>query len=152
MKTFFCFLLVLTAITLCGQSNVGIGTTAPLSSAILDVTSTNSGLLVPRMDSAQRMAIATPATGLLVYQTNGLQPGFYFYNGSNWLNLSTQSTGWSTTGNAGTNPATNFIATVKQNAIPDWGPIVGVTPPSAATMWHRITLRYMVIRPTRIWD
>jgi len=62
--------------------------TAAATSAVLDVSSTTQGMLVPRMDSAQRSLIATPATGLLVYQTNGVTPGFYFYNGSAWASLS----------------------------------------------------------------
>ncbi|MBK9736231.1 MAG: hypothetical protein IPO92_15230 [Saprospiraceae bacterium] len=50
-----------------------IGTLSPHNSAKLDVTSTNSGLLVPRMDSTQRANIAAPAIGLLVFQTDGQQ-------------------------------------------------------------------------------
>src|SRR5690606_13292035 len=69
------------------QNNVGIGTITPNFSAMLDVSSTTQGILIPRMDSLQRTAIATPATGLLVYQTNAT-PGFYFYNGTAWTSLS----------------------------------------------------------------
>jgi len=57
------------------------------ASAALDVKSTNQGVLVPRMTAAQRALIATPATGLLVYQTDGTA-GFYFYDGSAWTTLS----------------------------------------------------------------
>ncbi|MFN8206993.1 MAG: hypothetical protein U0T82_06220 [Bacteroidales bacterium] len=57
---------------------------APHSSAMLDVSSTSRGFLVPRMSQAEKNAIASPATGLLVYQTDGT-PGFYFYNGSSWM-------------------------------------------------------------------
>jgi hypothetical protein len=57
------------------------------SSAMLDVSSTTQGVLVPRMTTAQRTAISSPATGLLVYQTDGTS-GFYFYNGSAWTSLS----------------------------------------------------------------
>lgn len=46
------------------QSGVGIGTTTPNASAALDVTSTTKGLLIPRMTTAQRTAIASPAAGL----------------------------------------------------------------------------------------
>jgi len=59
-------------------------------SAMLDVSSTTQGVLVPRMTSAQRTAISSPATGLLVYQTDA-SAGFYFYNGSAWTSLSTPS-------------------------------------------------------------
>lgn len=70
------------------QNNLGVGTATPHVSAKLDVTSTTQGMLVPRMDSLQRTLIVTPATGLLVYQTNA-KPGFYFYNGTMWLMLIT---------------------------------------------------------------
>ncbi len=61
---------------------------APAASALLDVKSTDKGVLVPRMTSAQRTAIASPATGLLIFDTN--TGGFWFYNGAAWANLSVQ--------------------------------------------------------------
>ena len=82
----------------------------PDPSAMLDVKSTSSGLLVPRMTQTQRNAIASPATGLLIYQTDN-PSGFYYYNGTGWFRLSLQNEGWSTTGNEGTDPANNFIGT-----------------------------------------
>ena len=50
--------------------NVGIGTTTPNASALLDVTSTTNGFLPPRMTTAQVTAVATPADGLIVYDTD----------------------------------------------------------------------------------
>ena len=65
-------------------SQVGIGTTSPDPSSVLDITSTSGGLLVPRMTVTQRANIATPIQeGLLIYQTDNT-PGFYYYNGSAW--------------------------------------------------------------------
>ena len=61
--------------------NVGIGTATPDASAVLDLTSTGKGMLVPRMTAAQRAAIASPANGLLVYQTNGFF-GFWYNGGT----------------------------------------------------------------------
>lgn len=58
------------------------------TSAILDVSSTSKGMLLPSMTSTQRSAIASPATGLLVYQTDG-SSGFYYYTGSAWTALNT---------------------------------------------------------------
>lgn len=52
------------------QSGVGVGTTTPDASAALDVNSTTKGFLMPRMTTVQRMAIATPANGLQVYDTD----------------------------------------------------------------------------------
>lgn len=63
------------------------GTTAD-TTAILDVSSTVKGLLIPRMTAIQKTAIVTPATGLLVYQTDG-DAGFYYFNGTAWLLLIT---------------------------------------------------------------
>jgi hypothetical protein len=56
------------------------------SSAMLDVKSISKGLLIPRLTTAQRTVISSPATGLLVFDTN--LNSFYYYNGSSWTNLS----------------------------------------------------------------
>lgn len=60
------------------------------NSAMLDIKSTDKGMLIPRMTAAQRNLIASPATGLLVYQTDGTS-GFYFNQGTpaakNWILL-----------------------------------------------------------------
>lgn len=65
-------------------AQVGIGTASPDASSKLDVSSTTKGFLPPRMTQAQRGAIASPATGLMVYQTDGTA-GLYFYDGVFWL-------------------------------------------------------------------
>ncbi|GAA4373950.1 hypothetical protein [Hymenobacter koreensis] len=88
--------LLLSAATARAQSggSVGIGTTTPDAKAALDIRSTDKGLLVPRLTEAQRLAMGTglPA-GLLVFQTDGTQPGFwYFFNGQ-WLALPSGSGG-----------------------------------------------------------
>ena len=62
--------------------NVGIGTTSPTASALLDITSTTKGLLPPRMTTAQRDAIASPATGLQVYNTT--TSALNVFNGTAW--------------------------------------------------------------------
>src|SRR5215831_11838846 len=66
----------------------GIGTTTPDASSLLEVKSTTKGVLLPRMTATQRNAITTPATGLLIYQTNST-PGFYYYSGTAWTAIST---------------------------------------------------------------
>lgn len=69
------------------NDNVGIGTTTPDATAILDVESTDKGMLIPRMNTLQRVAIAGPAEGLLVYDTD-VDCFFYFSAASNsWENL-----------------------------------------------------------------
>ena len=82
MKQFFTLLaaVLLTATT---YAQVGIGTTTPDASSALDITSTTQGFLPPRMTETQRDAISSPATGLMIYQTDGTA-GFYYYNGSSW--------------------------------------------------------------------
>lgn len=76
---------LITFVAVNGQ-NVGINTTTPHPSSELDVTSTNKGFLAPRMTQAQRNAIASPATGLLIYQTD-VNPGFYTFNGTVWTSM-----------------------------------------------------------------
>ena len=82
MKQLFTFLaaVLLTATTF---AQVGINIETPDASAALDITSTTGGLLVPRMTKDDRGFIDTPATGLIVYQTDGT-PGFYYFNGTSW--------------------------------------------------------------------
>lgn len=53
------------------------------ASAVLDLKSTTKGLLPPRVTAVQKSAIASPATGLLVYQTDGAA-GYYFWDGTKW--------------------------------------------------------------------
>lgn len=94
---------------LSSTAQVGIGTTTPDPSALLEIQSTNSGLLIPRLSLTQRNAIVNPATGLLIYQT-GTGSTFYFYNGTNWVPLLDPNF-WSIVGNGNTNPTANFLGT-----------------------------------------
>ncbi len=67
--------------------NVGINTdgSTPDSSAMLDVKSTTHGILISRLSDAQRNAIPSPATGLLIYNTTTNR--FNYYNGSGWYEI-----------------------------------------------------------------
>ena len=74
------------------NAQVGIGTNSPNASASLDVTSSSKGFLPPRValtSSTDVSTIASPATGLLVYCTgaSGLTAGYYYYNGTAWVNI-----------------------------------------------------------------
>ena len=88
MKKHVTLLTILTLLQITTFAQVGINTddSTPDASAMLDVKSTNKGMLVPRMNTIQRSAIATPATGLLVFDTN--TGGFWFYDGTAWSDLS----------------------------------------------------------------
>jgi hypothetical protein len=89
MKSILCFFPLVLLFHFTFSQSVGIGTSNPNSSAQLDVFSTSKGLLAPRMTTIQKNAIATPAAGLMVYDTN--LSAFYFYNGSTWLPLASNS-------------------------------------------------------------
>ncbi len=82
---------LLALFALVANAQVGIGTISPDGSAQLDVQSTTKGVLIPRMLDSERSAIPTPATGLLVYQTNGTA-GFYYYTGTEWVPLKSEAT------------------------------------------------------------
>src|SRR6185503_20666653 len=76
-----CLLLFVQCLLLKAQS-IGIGTTTPNSSSVLDLASTTKGLLIPRMTITQRQAIVNPPAGLMVYETNFGR--FYLYDGTAW--------------------------------------------------------------------
>lgn len=62
--------------------NVGIGTTTPNASALLDLSSTTKGLLLPRVTTTQMFGISNPANGLMVFNTTYNQ--MYHYDGGTW--------------------------------------------------------------------
>ncbi len=66
------------------SGQVGIDTASPSPSAVLDINSTSGGLLVPRMTTAQQNAIASPATGLLIYN---ITTGCYMYYSGAWQTI-----------------------------------------------------------------
>jgi len=90
MKNIQFILFVIISVHLHAQT--GIGTTTPNASAKLEVAATDKGFLLPRMTATQRAAIASPATGLLVYNTGSnpnLVAGYYYWNGSSWATIAT---------------------------------------------------------------
>jgi hypothetical protein len=119
-------IVVLFACTfVCGTraQNIGINVdgSAPDGSALLDVSAAalpanaKRGLLIPRMTTAERTAIAAPATGLLVFDST--TNGFWYYDGTVWTSLINTSGAWSTTGNAGMALGTNFLGTTDNNQL-----------------------------------
>lgn len=130
MKTSFYFLLLsklIISLNLYSQNNVAINTTGLSAdpSSILDISSTNTGILIPRValsSTDSPTPITSPANSLLVYNSatsgtapNNVFPGYYFWNGSAWVrilnNIGDNGEAWLTNGNSGTNPFNNFIGT-----------------------------------------
>lgn len=71
------------------QAQVGIGTTTPDNSAMLEISSTDKGIIFPRMTSAQRIAITNPSAGLHVFDTT--VGTLWVFNGTGWVNYATQA-------------------------------------------------------------
>lgn len=65
------------------QQNMGVGTLNPDASAILELQATDMGLLITRMTTAQKLAIPSPATGLLVYDLD--TQSFWYFDGTQWV-------------------------------------------------------------------
>ncbi len=85
MRNFLLLVLVCSSVTFVySQNNVGIGTPTPDASSILELNSNTKGFLAPRMTTLERTAIAAPASGLLVFDTN---IGCYFYYNGAWNSL-----------------------------------------------------------------
>ena len=72
--------------TALGYAQVGINTNNPDASSALEIESTTGGILIPRLTETQRDAITSPATGLMVFQTDQMT-GFYFFDGAAWAQL-----------------------------------------------------------------
>ena len=79
-------LITLMLLTSLSYAQVGINTNTPDASSALEIESTTGGILIPRMTETQRDAIALPASGLMIYQTDEIS-GFYFYNGTQWTSV-----------------------------------------------------------------
>lgn len=69
---------------------IGINTNNPDPSAALDVVSSDKGMLIPRLPSKTRLAIANPATSLLVFDTDSTL--FYYFDGTQWQVISSTAT------------------------------------------------------------
>ena len=138
-------------ITITTKAQVGVGTTTPVTSAMLEVKSTTKGFLPPRVlltATNAALPIASPSTGLLVYNTatagtppNDVTPGYYYWNGSAWVAVLSTITTSSISGNGTTSTLTNFGAEVNTQSgttytltATDNGKIISCTSNSAITI------------------
>ncbi|MHA8105672.1 hypothetical protein [Aquirufa sp. 5-AUSEE-100C1] len=137
-------------ISITSLAQTGIGTTTPNASAKLDVSATDKGFLPPRIAlTASNVAspITSPANGLLVYNTatagsppNNVIPGYYFWNGSAWINMIGSTTSSTITGNGTTSTIANFGSVINEQTSNytltniDNGEIVIINSSSATTI------------------
>ena len=102
------------------MAQVGIGTSSPDASARLQIdanAATNAkGFLLPRVTATEKNSIVSPATGLIVYQTDGTT-GFYYYDGSSWNLLPSASNAVPYTGATGAVNLGNYDLTVNNITI-----------------------------------
>ncbi len=89
----------------------GIGVTNPHASAALEISSTKKGILFPRMNTTERDAIATPAEGLMIYNT--ITNCINTFRGGAWKSNcdANDMAVWGLTGNTATTPGTHFVGT-----------------------------------------
>jgi len=130
-KIILILLLSLLTLTFSFAQNIGINAdgTLPNSSAMLDVKSTTKGFLPPRMDSTQRNAIASPAAGLIIYNTS--INAFQVFNGSSW---------YSTVHFIGENYGGGIVFFVYDNG--QHGLIAASADDPAARRWNNLVNRY----------
>lgn len=96
----------------CWGQSLGLNNASPDASSIIDMTATDRGMLAPRMTQAQRNAITSPATSLLIYQTDNT-PGFYYNAGTpgapNWVAVQPPVSQVSATGTTTTTSTTDVL-------------------------------------------
>ena len=86
MKKSFILLAVFSSLSVFSQTgSVGINTEQPDASAVLDITSTTKGILIPRVNALERASIVQPANGLLVYDIES--NSFWLYKNSLWIEI-----------------------------------------------------------------
>lgn len=115
VQILFAFLLL---VNVALAQRVGIGTTTPAASAQLDVSSTNKGLLIPRVSlksATDVVTIANPAVSLMVYNTNAALAsgtGYYYWSGTVWVKLLTNTAAGGDLSGDYPNPVVTKINTV----------------------------------------
>ena len=140
-------------ISITSLAQTGIGTTSPNASAKLEVSSSTQGFLPPRVALTASNVFspiagtAASAAGLIVYNTNtagtapnNVSPGYYFWNGSAWINMIGSTTSSTITGNGTTSTIANFGSVINEQTSnytltnSDNGEIVIINSSSATTI------------------
>jgi hypothetical protein len=125
------------------QVSISTNNNSPDNSAMLDVQSATKGMLIPRMTSAQRAAIASPVNGLMIYQTDGVS-GFYYYNSTLWQRMGETE---------------HFVGEFYGGGIVFWvdntgqhGLIVSLVDISTASAWSNITSVLIGLTAQSMWN
>ena len=111
------FIILLILFSTNSFSQVGIGTVAPDFDSVLDITSTDKGALLPRVNlisTASFTPLSAHVAGMIVYNLatiNDVTPGYYYNNGSAWVSLGEANDEWKLNGNGSTTPGPNFLGT-----------------------------------------
>ncbi|MEI7597652.1 MAG: hypothetical protein WCK02_18035 [Bacteroidota bacterium] len=131
-KICLAFLLLFSA-NIFAQNNVGIGTTTPEKTALLDLSATDKGLLIPRLTTAQRIAIpvTNSSDGLMVYDIDVNCVFYYTKTTNTWISLCTSSNG--ATGATGPTGATGTIGQTGATGIQGLTGATGAVGPTGAT-------------------
>jgi hypothetical protein len=132
--------------TLVNVNNAAIGTATPNASAKLDISSTTQGFLPPRMTYAQRQAITSPATGLVVFCTNcgpaSVGGELEVYSGGMWRNMTGTAAATPGLVNIGDDYLGGKVAYILQSGDPGYDPsvqhglIAAISDHSIRIQWH----------------
>ena len=144
--------IVLSIILLCfsyyyNYAQVGIGTTTPDPSSILDIESTTQGVLVPRLTTAQITAIGSPAMGLLVFNSDEKEFQFNFGTTGtpDWSKVSHNSSVKYSNTNTTTNINTGVLTNAPIFGTLNWNDDTGLYSVTGNTITINSTGRYRVI-------
>jgi hypothetical protein len=144
--SFFVLMLLFYGLSTLAQVSINADSDAPDSSAMLDIGSSERGLLLPRMTLQQRDAISNPAIGLMIFQTDG-SVGFFYFNGTNWLPVSSPL-------NGGHYPGELFGGGVVfwTDATGEHGLIVSMVDISSSQAWSNITATPIGVSARSDWN